>query len=128
MNMQRFVNIGIVLVAILTWVISAGLFGAIFDWISADFDRPLIGTEFTRSDLLGLICGVGTGVALKMNRAVNVWALEVANEIKKVTWPTWEETKLSTIVVIVTALIVATILALFDVLLAFVSKAVYSIG
>lgn len=128
MNLQRFVNIGYVLVGLLTWVIGGSLLGWFFDLVSADFDKPLIGTEFSRSNLLGLVLGIAVGVALKLNRNVNAWGLEVANELKKVTWPSWEETKMSTVVVIITSIIVALILGLFDALWAFVSSAIYSLG
>jgi len=126
--MQRFVNIAYVLAGLLSWVISAKVFGAVMDLISRGLDKPLIGTGFARSDLLGLVCGIAVGIALKMNRNVNTWALEVANELKKVTWPSWEETKLSTVVVIITSIVVAIILGLFDALWAFLSTAIYSLG
>jgi len=128
MNLQRFVNIAYVLVGLLAWVISARLFGGVMDLISRDFDKPLIGTDFARSDLLGLICGLAVGIALKMNREVNGWALEVVNELKKVTWPSWEETRLSTVVVIITSIVVAIILGAFDAVWAFLSSAIYSLG
>ncbi len=128
MNLQRFVNIGYVLVGLLSWVISSSLFGWVMDLISRDFDRPLIGTDFARSDLLGLVCGLAAGIALKLNRNVNTWALEVANELKKVTWPSWDETRMSTVVVIITSIIVALILGAFDALWAFLSSAIYSLG
>ena len=127
MNLQRFVNIAYVLAGLVTWLISARLFGGIFDLFSRDFDKALIGTEFARSDMLGLLCGIAVGVALKLNRAVNTWGLEVANELKKVTWPSWEETKMSTVVVVVTSIIVALILGLFDALWALLSTAIYSL-
>jgi len=128
MNLQRFVNIAYVLAGLLTWVISATFFGGILDLISRDFDKPLIGTDFLRSDLLGLVAGLAVGIALKLNRNVNTWGLEVANELKKVTWPSWEETKISTVVVIITSIIVALILGAFDALWAFLSSAIYSLG
>jgi preprotein translocase subunit SecE len=128
MNLQRFVNIGYVLVGLLSWVIGSSLFGWLMDLISRDFDRPLIGTDFARSDLLGLICGLSAGIALKLNRNVNTWALEVANELKKVTWPSWDETRMSTVVVIITSIIAALILGSFDALWAFLSSAIYSLG
>ena len=127
MNLQRFVNIGYAIIGILAWVISARLFGALFD-IFGDFNKPLIGTEFARSDLVGLICGIAAGVSLKMNRAVNTWALEVANELKRVTWPSWEETKLSTIVVVITSIVVAILLGVLDLVWGIISELVYSLG
>jgi len=128
MNLQRFVNIGYVLAGLLAWVLSGQVFSVVMDLFSREFDKPLIGTGFSRSDLLGLVCGLAVGIALKMNAAVNTWALEVANELKKVTWPSWEETKMSTVVVIITSIIVAIILGLFDALWAFVSHAIYTLG
>lgn len=128
MNLQRFVNIGYVVIGLVTWVISGRFLGWFFDLVLGNFDRPLIGTNFSRSDLAGLVIGVAVGVALKMNQRVNTWALEVANELRKVTWPTWAETKLSTVVVIVTSIIVSIILGLFDGLWGAVTSWLYSIG
>jgi len=127
MNLQRFVNIGYAIIGLLAWVIGARLFGSLFD-LFGDFNKPLIGTEFARSDLVGLIIGVAAGVSLKMNRVVNTWALEVANELKRVTWPSWEETKLSTIVVIITSIVVALILGVLDLVWGLISELVYSLG
>lgn len=126
MNVQRYVNIGYAVVGIVAWVIAARFFAVILDLF--EFDRPLVGADFLRSDLLGLVCGVAAGVALKMNQAVNTWALEVANELRKVSWPTWEETRLATIVVVITSILVAVVLGLFDTFWAFVSSAIYSLG
>jgi len=128
MNLQRFVNIAYVLVGLLVWVISARFLGWFFDLVWANFDRPLIGTEFSRTDLMGLVVGGAAGVALKMNESVNTWALEVANELRKVTWPTWAETKLSTVVVIVTSIVVSAILGLFDAVWGVLTTWLYGIG
>lgn len=128
MNLQRFVNIGYVVSGLLAWVLSAALFGWVMDLISRELDKPLIGTGFCRSDLLGLMVGAAVGIALKLNKVVNSWALEVANELKKVTWPSWDETKMSTVVVIVTSIILAIILGLFDMIWAFLSHVIYSLG
>jgi preprotein translocase subunit SecE len=128
MNLQRFVNIAYVLVGLLVWVISARFLGWFFDLVWANFDRPLIGADFSRTDLMGLVVGGAAGVALKMNESVNTWALEVANELRKVTWPTWAETKLSTVVVIVTSIVVSAILGLFDAVWGVVTTWLYGIG
>jgi len=126
MNVQRYINIGFVVVGIVAWAIAARFFGTVLEWFN--FDAPLIGSGFLRSDLLGMAAGVAAGVALKMNPAVNTWGLEVGNELKKVSWPTWDETKLSTIVVIVVSIIVAVVLGLFDTIWAGVSTFIYGLG
>jgi preprotein translocase SecE subunit len=55
-------------------------------------------------------------IAFRLWRSERVFGLanEVVNELKKVTWPTRKETSAATVVVIVTVLIAAIILWLFD--------------
>lgn len=58
------------------------------------------------------------GVALSAAGAIFVWvhaktrslALEVATELMKVTWPSWDETRVSTIAVVVSSIIAAVLL------------------
>jgi preprotein translocase subunit SecE len=126
MNVQRYVNIGFVVVGVVAWAVMARFFGTVLEWI--DLDAPLIGADFMRSDLLGLVSGVAVGVALKLHAPLNEWGIEVGNELKKVSWPTWEETKLSTVVVVVVSIIVAVILAVFDTVWAAVSTFIYGLG
>ena len=56
---------------------------------------------------------------------VSTYAMEVGNELSKVTWPSWNETKLSTIVVIITTLIIAAILGLLDLAWGSLSSLIY---
>jgi preprotein translocase subunit SecE len=127
MNLQRYVNISFVIAGLLVWAIVGSLFGFIIEAIDLDFNLHLLGSGFRLSDLLGLFAGVGAGVYLKMNAAVNTWANEVATELSKVTWPTWPETKLGTIVVIVTSIVMAIILGFFDYIWAFLISHIYGI-
>jgi len=55
-------------------------------------------------------------IAFQLWRNERVFGLasEVVNELRKVTWPTRQETSAATVVVIITVLIVACILWLFD--------------
>jgi preprotein translocase SecE subunit len=57
---------------------------------------------------------VGAGFYARYNPQVNTFGLEVVAELKKVTWSTMDVTWKSTIAVIITVLICALILALFD--------------
>jgi len=127
MNLQRYVNLSFVIVGLLVWAVLASLFGFVFEVIDPDLDKHLIGAGFRLSNLLGLIAGVASALALKLNKNVNTWAVEVTNELKKVTWPTWEETRLGTIVVIITSIVVALILGFFDYVWAFVTSQLYGI-
>jgi preprotein translocase subunit SecE len=45
-----------------------------------------------------------------MNPKTKGLALEVANELMRVTWPSWEETRVSTLAVVVASVIAAAVL------------------
>ena len=122
---QRYVNIGFVLIGILTWMILSALFGVGFDWINPDWNLPLIGAKFAISDLMGLIAGVATAVILRRMERVNRIAVEIGSELKKVTWPTWPETRTATVVVLVVSFVVAVILGLFDAMWSWATGFVY---
>ena len=49
-------------------------------------------------------------------------------ELSKVTWPKWDETRTSTVVVVITTIIIAGILGLFDFVWAKVTAWIYNIG
>ncbi len=73
------------------------------------------------------------GFALAVIAAILVWriprtqkiSMEVALELRRVTWPSMRETRASTIAVIIASFVAAVILGLFDLLWSFVSSHVY---
>ena len=125
---QRYVNISFVFTGILVWILLGALFGALFGWIVPDWNFPLIGERFALSDLLGLATGLTTALVLRRTPRVNELALEIGNELKKVTWPSWKETRVATIVVLVTTFIVAAILGFFDAMWSWATSFVYDTG
>ena len=127
MNLQRYVNLSFVVVGLLLWMVLASFLAFAFELVDPDLDKHLIGAGFRLSNLLGLVIGISTALGLKLNKNVNTWAVEVTNELKKVTWPTWEETRLGTIVVIIVSIVVALILGFFDYIWAFVTTQLYGI-
>jgi preprotein translocase subunit SecE len=77
---------------------------------------------------IAVIAAVGaviTGVTLYRNDRVYALANEVASELKKVTWPTAKEVRTATIVVVVMAIVSATILGVFDLVWANLTELVY---
>ena len=112
--MEKYVKLGIVLIGLLTWVLMAAFFQTVIAWINPDWDHALLGQQFTISDLLGLLTGLAVLLGLWYHKTVNQLALEVAVELKKVTWPKWSETRVTTVVVIVVTLVISFILAFFD--------------
>ncbi len=123
--MERYVKLSIVIFAILVWVVMAAFYQTTIAWINPDWDKMLLGRQFTVSDLLGLLTGVGVMLWLWFDTRVNQFGLEVAAELKKVTWPSWSETKTTTIVVIVVTLVVSLLLAFFDLIWGSVTSWIY---
>ncbi len=128
MNVKRYVNMGFVIGGLLAWICLAPLFGWLFELVSPAWDKPIMGAEFRVSNLLGLVAAVGVTAYFFVRDDVYTYALEIGNELSKVTWPKWPETKTSTIVVIITTLIIASILGLFDFVWAKMTGLIYKIG
>lgn len=123
--MEKYVRISFAVAGLLVWVTLAATFGWLFQLVAPNLDRPILGADFSVSNLLGLLIGVGVAVYLWFHQTVNKLALEVASELRNVTWPTWPETRVSTIVVIVTTIVVALILGLFDFVWGWLSTWIY---
>jgi preprotein translocase subunit SecE len=101
------------LLALVVWkTLSLALGGiAYFAGLS---DPALLGSQFTLTTLVGLVVALGgLAYAVKNPRAWE-FSNDVVNELKKVTWPEKQQMQRSTVVVIVTTLIIAFILGLFD--------------
>jgi preprotein translocase subunit SecE len=108
-----FMSGGIILFLLLYWT---------GDWVWGYF------TRHPNEYLLQLVAGVmtlGIGVTVYKNQRVYGLANEVAAELKKVTWPTWKETRAATLVVIVTVFIAAVILGLFDAVWSWFTDRIY---
>ena len=125
MTNSRIVAIAYVVFALLT-----GFFleHVIFEVISLfSFTQPMRMTlftiplgagdkEFTWCTILGLAASAAGYYYAWVNQASRTFAEEIAAELRKVTWPSIEETRAATIAVIVASLIAACLLGLFDVL------------
>ena len=112
-DVARWVGISFVFVWLLLWWLFSNVSEMIMGW----FDVPnshLLGENFT------VASGYGVGIAavitliLYKNKDLYEHGINVARELKKVTWPNFEETRSATITVIITTLIIAAILASFD--------------
>lgn len=90
-----------------------------------------VGSYWVRNPNEFLVNGIAAALALTIgitmyrNDRVYVLANEVANEIKKVTWPTKKETQAATLVVIVTVLIATIILSAFDAIWSTLTDTIY---
>lgn len=92
------------------------------DWVWGYFAKP--------NDLVVTGVGIGAGflIAFLSWRNPNTFgkAQEIALELKKVTWPTRKETSAATTVVIVTVIISAILLGIFDVIWSWATGLIYS--
>jgi preprotein translocase SecE subunit len=127
MSQARMVNMAFMAAALLLWIVSAQFFAGAFDWIRPKWDIDFIGSEFKLSDLLGIIVGVGGGLYLWRHARLYQLASEVAAEVQKVTWPGQDETRLHTIVVVNTTILIALVLWLFDMVFSAFSRFLYGI-
>ncbi len=125
MSVARYVNLSFVAIGLLAYLVLSKLFSFIIEIFGTGANMALIGHNFRLADLLGMVAAVVIAVALRRSDKVSTYFMEVGNELSKVTWPSWSETKLSTIVVIVTTLIIALILGLLDLAWGSLSSLIY---
>lgn len=87
-------------------------------WARAGWSDPVIvdGLDWTVSTLLGFLVAAGLVVGAYVHPKSHAVSLDVAAELMKVTWPTWEETKASTMAVIVASIVAAILLFGIDTL------------
>ena len=126
-SQARLVNMTFLTAALLLWVISASFVAGVLDMTYPEFDLALIGSEFRLSDLLGIGIGIFGGVYLFRHERLFQLANEVAFEVRKVTWPGIDETRLQTIVTVVVTIIIALCLWAFDVMFSALTKLFYNI-
>jgi preprotein translocase subunit SecE len=87
-------------------------------WARVGWGDPVIidGLDWTVSTLLGFAIAAGLVVGAYVHPKTHALSLEVASELMKVTWPSWEETKASTMAVIVASIVAAILLFGIDTL------------
>jgi preprotein translocase subunit SecE len=82
-------------------------------WVAVGLpDRPLIegAEEWTYSSLVAIaLTGAAIGGCWASTKIRHL-AFETASELMRVTWPTWEETKVSTVAVVVASVLAGLIL------------------
>ncbi len=98
---------------ILAWVLAtacATLFGTL-----RINDTPLLGDRVTLTRAIGVALAAAITIGCYVWPKSKDFVDHVADELYKVNWPDWPETKTSTLVVIVTSVLSAMILGVFDI-------------
>jgi preprotein translocase subunit SecE len=88
-------------------------------------DPSLLGEDFTVSTLVAYAIAAVAAVVVWRNERAHRVSLEVAGELKKVTWPSMRETRAATVAVVVATFIAAVILGFFDFVWARLSALIY---
>ncbi len=116
MSNTRIVAIGYVVLALATGLFLEHVLLAAFGAFgpTQPLTRPLAG-EWTWCTVIGLGVAAAAALWLWLTPKTHDVSLEIASELKKVSWPGIPETRAATIAVIVASLIAAVLLGLFDV-------------
>lgn len=112
-NMRILVVLHIVFGIIVWYIFSEGLqlLWAQMGWPSPRF----FGISEARPPQLIAVGVACLSIAIvAFNSQVQTFANEVVNELRKVTWPSWKETRQTTLVVLVTTVVIALILGGWD--------------
>jgi preprotein translocase subunit SecE len=116
MTNTRIVAVGLVVLGILTGLFLEHVLVAAFSasHVTQPLTRPLWG-DWTWSSFIGLGAAAAAAIYAWMTPKTKEVAFDIVAELRKVSWPSWPETRAATIAVIVASLIAAGLLGVFDV-------------
>ena len=113
LSRQRYVVVGIVALAI----IAAFPLSHLFQWVWVYFgwdDPPILSRDLPLTSVIGYLLATAGAAYCFLHKRTYQLALEVADEMAKVTWPSREETGNATVVVLVTVVVCSVFLGAFD--------------
>ncbi len=126
MSVARYVNLSFVTIGIILYMVLGSFFSATIELFGSSANFAVLGSNFRLGHLLAMAGSITVTILLRRSEKVNDYAMEVATEISKVTWPTWKDTKRATLVVIVTTVVLSIVLGLLDLIWSSLSRAFYS--
>lgn len=110
---KRLVNLFFAASTLITYVVLSKLFASVL--VTAGMrNTHILGKGFTMSNLLGAALAVALLFWAWRHARVRPMVQEVGDELVKVTWPDWDETRGQSKVVIIVTLIISAILWVFD--------------
>ena len=77
-------------------------------------DYALMGPQVTVTTLVAWVGSLGTAIYFYRQEKWHTLGTEIVQELRKVVWPTWGETRSAAVVVIITTVIIAVILYFYD--------------
>jgi preprotein translocase subunit SecE len=119
LGVERWVQIGFIGVALLMVWLFDNLISTVW-YFFADPNESIV-------TLGAVVGGIVATMFLYRNQSTHTFATEISEELAKVSWPTRSETSNSTLVVVVTSIICAIMLFLFDTIWSSVTDLVYKV-
>lgn len=119
LGLERWVQLAFVVAALTLIWLADHLISGIW-YLFADPDEALVSAG-------SVVTGIVGAILLYRNRPAYTLIHDVVEELSKVTWPTRKETSQSTVVVVITSLVAALILFMFDSVWSAVTDLVYKV-
>jgi preprotein translocase subunit SecE len=121
---KRMVIIFYVLAALAVGVFAEKVLELVFSYVRWN-DPTIFGDEWRLTTVLGFALAAAAAVVVWRTPKTQTVSLEIASELKKVTWPTLRETRAATVAVVIATFVAAVILGLFDYVWAAISSRIY---
>ena len=121
---KRMVVIFYVLAALAVGVFAEKVLELVFSYVRWN-DPTIFGDDWRLTTVLGFAMAAAAAVVVWRTPKTQTVSLEIASELKKVTWPTLRETRAATVAVVVATFVAAVILGLFDYVWAAISSRIY---
>ena len=121
---KRMVVIFYVLAALAVGVFAEKVLELVFSYVRWN-DPAVFGEDWRLTTVLGFAVAAAAAVVVWRTPKTQTVSLEIASELKKVTWPTLRETRAATVAVVIATFVAAVILGLFDYVWAAISSRIY---
>ena len=116
MDPRRLVVIAYLVFGLIIALFLGHMLELLFTQLSFANKKVIEGLDFSWAFVLGALIAVGSGIWAWVNPRVHTLSNDVASELMRVTWPSFEETRISTIAVIVASLVASVVLFGIDTL------------
>jgi preprotein translocase subunit SecE len=114
MDPKRLVVIFLLLAGLVSGLFLEHVLGLI--WARFGWGDPVLveGVGWRVSSLVGYLLAAGLALFAWFNPKSHAVGIDIASELMKVTWPTWPETRTSTVAVVIASVVAAVILFCID--------------
>lgn len=116
MDPRRLVVVSYLVFGLILTLFLGRMMELLFARIGVGNGEILAGAGIKLADLIGFAISAGLAAYAWTNARTKALSLEVATELMRVTWPSWEDVRVSTIAVVVASLVAAVILFGMDTL------------